>query len=115
MALTQFARRYLPGASARQVGGLFRPLARLVARNPAAVPGRIIAGLDVRPRLGDQVEVEMEVVQRQQRAGEDLVRHDQVQQLGPGEIAASVIVQAHDEWEWIGPVALVAQVDQTVE
>ena len=86
-----------------------------ITLDPASVPGRVVAGLDVRPRLSDQVEVEMEVVQRQQRAGEDLVRHDQVQQLGPGEIAASVIVQARDEWEWIGPVALVAQVDQTVE
>ena len=49
-------------------------LARLVTRDPRAVPGRIIAGREVRAGLGDQVEVEMDVVQADQGAREDLTK-----------------------------------------
>lgn len=51
----------------------FQPGGRagFVALDPCAVPRREITGFDVRAGLCDEIEIEMQIVDRQQRATDD--------------------------------------------
>ena len=99
----------IAGASARQPFGR----SGLVARDPRAVPGAEVTGLKVRAGLRHQVEVEVEVVESEERAAEDLAGHREVAQVGTGKTRGVVRQPLHDGTR-ISAMTLVAQVKGAV-
>ena len=84
--------------------------AGLVTGDPRAVPRPEIPRLEVGPRLRHQIEIKVQVVQREQRAAENFARHREMAKVGPGE-TRGVVGKPLDQWQRIAPVALVAEVE----
>src|SRR5689334_12868019 len=90
----------LQSRAAKTHGTLRRGLrrsTRLVPRDPGVTPRREISGFEVGARLRDEIEIEMHVVHREQRAAQNFTRDDEMPQIAGREVAARVIVEAFDK------------------